>query len=106
MAQTGLAQAGSRMNPHRTRHHTKRAKRPKRPVGGWVAEKKERDKRVTERYGRSAHYSCGRKARYPTKEAAIERAAIGIAHGQRYLRAYPCPYCGGWHLTSKFEQTL
>lgn len=95
-----LAAPESRMNPHRTRHHTKKIKRPKKPVGDWIAEKKERDARVTAEYGRSAHYACGRKARYPTKADAIERAAVGIAHGQKFLRAYECPYCGGWHLTS------
>lgn len=88
------------MNPHRDRRRTKRKKKQKRAAGEWDAEKRERDARVTARYGQAAHYSCGRKARYPTKAVAIERAAIGIAHGQPYLRAYLCPYCGGWHLSS------
>lgn len=101
MGMAGSALAVADMNPHRAKRHTKRKpKKQRRPVGEWVSEKKERDARVTAEFGQAAHNSCGRKARYPTRADAIERAAVGIAHGQPYLRAYLCPYCGGWHLSS------
>ena len=92
------------MNPHRERRHTKKRKQAKKQMGDWLGERKRRDARVTAEYGHAAHYSCGRKARYPTREAAIERAAVGIAHGQPFLRAYLCPYCGGWHLSSHLHE--
>jgi len=38
---------------------------------------------------------CGRKRRFRTEIEAEN-------HGQRWgQRAYECPCCGGWHLTSK-----
>lgn len=36
---------------------------------------------------------CRRKARYETKEQAIRRNSK--------QRAYCCPYCGNWHLTTR-----
>lgn len=41
------------------------------------------------------------KARYESEDAATRRAEI-LAHEQHVsLRAYPCPYGGGWHLTKR-----
>lgn len=88
------------MNPHRPRRRARRARKRARGESPWDAERARRDARVTAEHGPAAHWACGRKARYPTREAAIERAAVGIAHGQPFLRAYQCPYCGGWHLSS------
>ena len=88
------------MNPDRGLRRRRRPKRGKRPAGEWEAERRRRDAMVTARYGQSAHYSCGRKARYETQAEAMGRAAVGVAHGQPFLRAYQCPYCGGWHLSS------
>lgn len=73
-------------------------------AGDWASERKGRDRRVTSEYGMSAHYSCGRKARYPTKEDAIGMAAARVSRGPSFLRAYHCPYCGGWHLTSQADE--
>lgn len=66
-------------------------------------EQMERDAEVTKTYGRAAHSQCGRKMAYESKDEAISVAAhyarrkynIGVT-----LRAYECPYCGQWHLTS------
>ena len=38
---------------------------------------------------------CGDKKRYETRKAALFFA------GTDGLRAYRCPVCAGWHLTSK-----
>lgn len=52
---------------------------------------------------------CG-KARYPDKKSAVT-AGNARTRGRQYrrrnrpesLRAYPCPRCGGWHLTHQTE---
>jgi len=60
-----------------------------------------RDTAVTERYGEKGHRMCGRKARYVSETMARSMAARWMALGAPKLRAYECPLCGGWHLTSK-----
>jgi hypothetical protein len=43
--------------------------------------------------------SCRRKRRYRTQADALDAALLaGI---ERERRAYLCPCCGNWHLTSK-----
>ena len=64
-------------------------------------EMRERDARVTAEYGDKAHVMCGRKLRYQSRGDAFDRASRSVMHGSAPLRAYRCPYCGGWHLTSK-----
>lgn len=64
-------------------------------------ERLERDRIVTERYGESGHRQCGRKERYPTEEKALGQATLYQLFGAPALRAYRCPFCGGWHLTSR-----
>lgn len=47
--------------------------------------------------------SCGRKVRYPDEHSARKQAGKAYDRDQRgaeRLRAYECPHCGGWHLTS------
>lgn len=48
--------------------------------------------------------SCG-KVRYPDRiAAALAMArirAVGEPRGKDVRRAYQCPHCGGWHLTSR-----
>lgn len=48
---------------------------------------------------------CG-KYRYPDKKAALSARNLRLRGGRNRrrnrpenLRAYPCPRCGGWHLT-------
>ena len=45
------------------------------------------------------------KFRYADKRAALTALNARTTGHQRnrpsFLRAYPCPDCGGWHLTSK-----
>ena len=45
--------------------------------------------------------ACDRKKRYASRADAEEAARLCAEHGRRGLRCYQCPYCGGWHLTSK-----
>lgn len=59
-----------------------------------------RDRVVTALYGDAGHRQCGKKARYITEYDAVRKAALYVAHGAPPLRAYECPLCGGWHLTS------
>ncbi len=58
-----------------------------------------RDSRVVARYGSRAHRSCGRKARYATRNEAEYHALLATKHASVDLRSYHCPLCGGYHLT-------
>lgn len=46
---------------------------------------------------------CDRKTRYPTAEHAAVAASKALRRRPGALRYYECPWCGGWHLTSKVE---
>jgi hypothetical protein len=53
--------------------------------------------------GASLARACG-KLRYPDKKAAVTflnsfRHERGRHGRPEWLRAYPCPDCGGWHVT-------
>jgi hypothetical protein len=53
-------------------------------------------------------WMCRRKVRYATAGTArTARKRIQLAHRRKKkpitLRAYACPVCDGWHLTSKPE---
>lgn len=64
----------------------------------------ERDADVTSKYGDTGHRTCGRKIRYATKSEALVKASKCMRHGAPALSAYRCPYCGGWHLTSRVRK--
>lgn len=49
------------------------------------------------------HKACERKNRYATRAEAQATATECAEHGAPPLHAYRCPYCDGWHLTSKPE---
>lgn len=53
---------------------------------------------------REAKQPCGGKARYESKaqaEKAMSLLRDMRGPGKRESRAYRCPKCHGWHLTSK-----
>lgn len=55
---------------------------------------------ATEAGGKAARKACGRKRRYPDRMSAESRAQqYEVRFDAPPLRAYRCPYCGGWHLT-------
>lgn len=66
-------------------------------------ERVRRDARVTAEYGESGHRSCGKKYRYATEAEALSAATRRVLKGAPMLRAYPCGYCDGWHLTKQPE---
>ena len=45
--------------------------------------------------------ACESKNRYAHLDEAEEALAWCVAQGRRGLSVYECPYCNGWHLTSK-----
>ena len=45
--------------------------------------------------------ACESKNRYAHLDEAEEALAWCISRGRRGLSIYECPYCNGWHLTSK-----
>ena len=47
---------------------------------------------------------CINKKRYASEKQAMNVAAKVKADRNIELRAYPCPYCGKWHLTSKVDE--
>jgi hypothetical protein len=54
--------------------------------------------------------ACVRKRRYPDKKSATTAANLqlrihnGRHHGAKDLRVYPCPFCRGWHMTSRMSE--
>lgn len=54
------------------------------------------------RYGEKA--TCGTKVNYETEETADRSAEAMNAKGARKpLEAYPCTWCGGWHIGRKMS---
>lgn len=48
--------------------------------------------------------ACESKMRYRSRADAEEAIAACAEHGTRGLHSYRCPYCNGWHLTSKQQR--
>lgn len=48
-----------------------------------------------------AETGCVGKHRYPSEQSANEVSAKVWAKRRTWTRAYACPTCGGYHLTSK-----
>ncbi|MBE6464639.1 MAG: hypothetical protein E7003_04890 [Eggerthellaceae bacterium] len=47
--------------------------------------------------------ACESKNRYDSERDAREAIRACAEHGTLGLRCYRCPYCDGWHLTSKSQ---
>lgn len=87
------------MGPHKGRAAKERRQIRKRKRKA----KRKRDAEVTKKYGIQAHRACGRKIRYKDELTALARAERSMLYGAPTLKVYRCPYCGGWHLTSKVD---
>lgn len=79
----------SRHNRDLRRHEKRRRKRER--------ERERRDKKVSDKYGKVAHGSCGRKTRFKSESSAVKYIE---RHPTLELACYKCEFCGGWHLTS------
>ena len=85
------------------RHHKHRPKRRRGKRKSVIARHDEQRKRavsVESEYGEKGMRMCGRKLAYRTRSEAL----VAASRNARYtvaLRAYYCPICGMWHLTSK-----
>lgn len=64
-------------------------------------ERRRNDKRAAEREAALERKTCTSKNRYANRNDAEEAIRLCAEHGTRGLHAYRCPYCDGWHLTSK-----
>ena len=67
-------------------------------------EERRRETRAVEREAALRAKACESKNRYAFLSDAEEAIELCAAHGTRGLHAYRCPYCNGWHLTSKPER--
>ena len=63
-----------------------------------------KQERAAEREAVLRTKACESKNRYAFLSDAEEAIEMCAAHGTRGLHAYRCPYCNGWHLTSKPER--
>lgn len=51
------------------------------------------------------HSTCETKKTFPTSRSAKDRAKeINEENGNDKMRAYPCDWCGCWHLTSMSKE--
>jgi hypothetical protein len=81
----------------------------KRKRHAWKIARKERMERmeaVSGKMPRGTRRMCYRKHRYHSElDARLKAMEIEQRRSVR-LGVYRCPLCNGWHLTSKYEQTL
>ena len=69
--------------------------------GAFAQEDIRRQARAEEREATLRNKACESKNRYASLADAEEAIVSCAAYGTRHLHAYRCPYCNGWHLTSK-----
>ena len=70
----------------------------------FTRERQHQKKRRIEREKELERKACTSKNRYASKREAEEAIIACAAYGTRGLHSYRCPYCNGWHLTSKPER--
>jgi hypothetical protein len=56
---------------------------------------------IERRFAEIRHSQCGRKKRYPSEDEARATADHQARATGRELRVYECPWCRGWHLSSR-----
>ena len=47
---------------------------------------------------------CVDKTRWESERRARHAARVVSSEGGEQMRAYACPYCGGWHITTSLFQ--
>lgn len=67
----------------------------------FAQETSRRTKRSEEKEAALKRKACESKNRYSSKAEAEETILLCAEHGTTGLHSYRCPYCNGWHLTSK-----
>jgi hypothetical protein len=56
---------------------------------------------IEQRMKERRHSECGRKTRYPSEAEARATAEHQARATGRELSVYECPWCRGWHLSSR-----
>lgn len=64
-------------------------------------ERQHADERARQHEAALRHKACESKNRYSCASDAQAAIRSCAEHGTTGLHAYRCPYCNGWHLTSK-----
>ena len=82
----------------------KRVQQFKSQLGGlddlFASEQHRGERLAKEREAAQRDKACESKNRYSSRSEAEATIASCEAHGTKGLKAYRCPYCDGWHLTS------
>jgi hypothetical protein len=56
---------------------------------------------IERRFEQLRHSQCGKKQRYETEADARATADHQARTSGRELKVYECPWCRGWHLSSR-----
>ena len=64
-------------------------------------EKQHAEARAREKEAALRRKACESKNRYSCASEAQAAIQACAEHGTKGLHSYRCPYCNGWHLTSK-----
>lgn len=70
----------------------------------FAREERRREQRAAEHEEALREKACRSKNRYSCRSEAKEAIRACADHGTTGLHSYRCPYCNGWHLTSKPER--
>lgn len=70
----------------------------------FARERRRRERLSKKREEALREKACASKNRYACRDAAEAAIRACAAHGTTGLHSYRCPYCNGWHLTSKPER--
>lgn len=70
----------------------------------FAREEHRRTQRAAEHEEALREKACRSKKRYSCRSEAEEAIRSCADHGTAGLHSYRCPYCNGWHLTSKPER--
>jgi hypothetical protein len=70
----------------------------------FASEGKRQQKNRAEKEAALRKKACESKNRYTSKSDAEAAITSCASYGTTGLHSYRCPYCNGWHLTSKPER--